>query len=457
MTERRLNMIIEKEYFDSEEVRKANAMNDKTMAPLRRIRLATTDSNKYYAKAVFVANKENIITGELLYRPDFQESEEEVAFSEVVVKQTADVEEYFKNLIRFEGYKVIPEEYEESDMLMHYDELSIQANKLLFLESRGGVDMTDTQNEVFKSPVNKIRLFEHGAPGSQNFKLTRKYYTEDMPDGRVKHIVQNITDPDIVPYIPDGIGNSTDRQRIPAVLIIPGGAFRRLVYNFEGEDVAKWLNSMGIGAFVLECRLPSDEHDNAEDVPLIDAMRAMRVIRGRAQEFGIDEAKIGVMGFSAGGFMAALLSTAYESDVYADYKYKDEYDKLSARPDFAVCSYPVISIDDCIEAGKRYMSEEQVLERISDSKAKILHKYNPDKLVRPDMPPVFICETDDDRTTLSENSVGFYMAARKAGVSAELHIFRTGGHGYGCGDDFAQTGEWKVLFTKWIKSIGIIS
>lgn len=232
--------------------------------------------------------------------------------------------------------------------------------------------MTDTQNEVFKSPVNKIRLFEHGAPGSQNLKLTRKYYTEDMPDGRVKHIVQNITDPDIVPYIPDGIGNSTDRQRIPAVLIIPGGAFRRLVYNFEGEDVAKWLNSMGIAAFVLECRLPSDEHDNAEDVPLIDAMRAMRVIRGRAQEFGIDEAKIGVMGFSAGGFMAALLSTAYESDVYADYKYKDEYDKLSARPDFAVCSYPVISIDDCIEAGKRYMSEEQVLERISDSKAKIL-------------------------------------------------------------------------------------
>ena len=157
--------------------------------------------------------------------------------------------------------------------------------------------MTDTQNEVFKTPVNKIRLFEHGAPGSQNFKLTRKYYTEDMPDGRVKHIVQNITDPDIVPYIPDGIGNSTDRQRIPAVLIIPGGAFRRLVYNFEGEDVAKWLNSMGIAAFVLECRLPSDEHDNAEDVPLIDAMRAMRVIRGRAQEFGIDEAKIGVMAF----------------------------------------------------------------------------------------------------------------------------------------------------------------
>ena len=93
--------------------------------------------------------------------------------------------------------------------------------------------MTDMQDDVFKTPVNKIRLFEHGAPGSQNLKLTRKYYTEDMPDGRVKHIVQNITDPDIIPYIPDGIGNSTDGERIPAVLIIPGGAFRRLVYNFE--------------------------------------------------------------------------------------------------------------------------------------------------------------------------------------------------------------------------------
>ena len=136
MTERRLNMIIEKEYFDSEEVRKANAMNDKTMAPPRRIRLATTDSNKYYAKAVFVADKENIITGELLYRPDYQESGEGLAYSEVVIKETADVEEYFKCLIKFEGYEVLSEEYGEDRMMMQYEQLSLQANKLLFLESR---------------------------------------------------------------------------------------------------------------------------------------------------------------------------------------------------------------------------------------------------------------------------------------------------------------------------------
>lgn len=129
-------MIIEKEYFDAQEVKKANALNDKSLAPLRRIRLATTDSNKYYAKAIFIADKENILTGELFFRPDLQESGEGIAHSEVVIKETADVEEYFKNLIKFEGYRIIPEEFNEEDMLMKYDELSIQANKLLFLESR---------------------------------------------------------------------------------------------------------------------------------------------------------------------------------------------------------------------------------------------------------------------------------------------------------------------------------
>lgn len=129
-------MIIEKEYFDAQEVKKANALNDKSLAPLRRIRLATTDSNKYYAKAIFVADKENILTGEIYFRLDLQESGEGIASSEVVIKETADVEEYFKNLVRFEGYKVISEEYNEEDMVMRYDGLSIQANKLLFLESR---------------------------------------------------------------------------------------------------------------------------------------------------------------------------------------------------------------------------------------------------------------------------------------------------------------------------------
>ena len=111
-------------------------MNDKTMAPLRKIRLATTDSNKYYARAVLVADKENILTGELFFRPDYQESGEGLAYSEVVIKETADVEEYFKCLIKFEGYEVLSEEYGEDRMMMQYEQLSLQANKLLFLESR---------------------------------------------------------------------------------------------------------------------------------------------------------------------------------------------------------------------------------------------------------------------------------------------------------------------------------
>ena len=132
----RIIMIMEKKYFDAEEIKKANAMNDKTMAPLRKIRLATTDSNKYYARAVLVADKENILTGELFFRPDYQESGEGLAYSEVVIKETADVEEYFKCLIKFEGYEVLSEEYGEDRMMMQYEQLSLQANKLLFLESR---------------------------------------------------------------------------------------------------------------------------------------------------------------------------------------------------------------------------------------------------------------------------------------------------------------------------------
>ena len=179
----------------------------------------------------------------------------------------------------------------------------------------------------------------------------------------------------------------------------------------------------------------------------------MRIIRARADEFNIDANKIGVMGFSAGGYFAALLSTAFDKNVYDK---KDDIDELSARPDFCICGYPVISYDKCIEAGQRYFPKEVIIANVRSYEENMLKKYNPEELASPEMPPVFVFETDDDRTTLAENSIGFYMAARKAGVPAELHIFREGGHGFGCGDDNGQTGEWKQLFINWAKSLNII-
>lgn len=181
--------------------------------------------------------------------------------------------------------------------------------------------------------------------------------------------------------------------------------------------------------------------------------RGLRVIRSSAAEWGIAPDKIGVMGFSAGGFFAALLASAYDKKVYERI---DAIDDVSARPDFCVCGYPMISYDISVEAGQRYISKEEILAGIYPFQELVLKKYKPDELVTPQTPPVFIFETDDDMTTLAENSICFYMAARKAGVSAELHIFRTGKHGFGLGDDCSQTGEWKKLFVNWAKSLDVL-
>ena len=298
---------------------------------------------------------------------------------------------------------------------------------------------------------NAIKLFPGTAPGSEGFTLEEEFFYEETEDGKVKHIVQNVLEPELIPFFPE---HSTENENaMPAVMIIPGGAFRRLVYNFEGEEIARWLNTLGFAAFVLKCRLPVNEHPSAADVSLIDVQRGLRLIRHNAAEWGIDSKKIGVMGFSAGGFFSALLATAYDKKVYQRI---DAADDVSARPDFCVCGYPMINYDVSVEAGQRYISKEEIIAGIYSFQELVLKKYKPDELVTPQTPPVFIFETDDDMTTLAENSVCFYMAARKAGVSSELHIFRTGGHGFGLGDDNTQTGEWKKLFVNWATGLGVL-
>ena len=298
---------------------------------------------------------------------------------------------------------------------------------------------------------NSIKLFPGTAPGSEGIELEEEYFCEEMEDGRVKYIVRNVLEPELIPFFPEH--RTKNEKAVPAVMIIPGGAFRRLVYNYEGEEIAKWLNTQGFAAFVLKCRLPVNEHPSAADVSLMDVQRGLRIIRNNAGEWGIDSKKIGVMGFSAGGFFSALLATAYDKRVYQRI---DEADDVSARPDFCVCGYPMISYDVSVEAGQRYISKEELLAGIYPFQELVLKKYEPDKLVTSQTPPVFIFETDDDMTTLADNSVCFYMAARKAGVSTELHIFRRGDHGFGLGDDNAQTGEWKKLFVNWAKSLGVL-
>lgn len=306
----------------------------------------------------------------------------------------------------------------------------------------------------------QIQIYPGVAPGSKNLNIDEEWFEEQIEDGRMKQIVQNVTVPTVMPFL----GNCLDKKyndnsdgiagdivgKKPAVLVIPGGGYRRLVMNHEGVEIAEWLNGLGFAAFVLKCRLPVNEHENRDDVALMDAQRAIRLIRSHADEWNIDVDRIGVMGFSAGGSIASTVSTCYDKQVYEPI---DEVDKLSARPDFCVLGYPAVSAEVEIEARKR-KDKRAVPEYLMN----VIKKYSTDKLVTKDTPPTFIMETDDDTTTLSEHSVQYYLACRKAGVPAELHVFQTGKHGFGLGDNGTQgqSGQWTSLFVKWAKVCRII-
>ena len=289
--------------------------------------------------------------------------------------------------------------------------------------------------------TTNIKLYLTTAPGSENLTITEELFNEEK-NGRKKELVQNVTSPELIPFIPEGLENA------PAFIIIPGGAFMRQVLSHEGRDVAEWLNSLGMAAFVLKTRLPVNEHKNQYDVLLMDAQRAVRIVRARAKEWGICEDAIGVMGFSAGGYQTALIATGFDKKLG---KPVDEMDSYSARPDFCVLGYPAISGDVQQNRGDGKSNPIAIYEK------KQLAKYKPHEMLNENTPPLFIFETDDDETTPAENSVLLYFAARAKKVSAELHIFRTGNHGFGLGNDQAQTGQWKSLFLRWAETLGIYS
>lgn len=280
---------------------------------------------------------------------------------------------------------------------------------------------------------NEIRLFPDVAPGSEGVELEEELFAEPQDWGMTKVVAQNILVPAMLPFIPEKCNGT-------AVIVVPGGGFCREVMNLEGTRIAQWLNNNGIAAFVLKHRMPVNPHKPMCDVPLMDAQRAMRIVRSRAAEWGFDAGKIGIMGFSAGGHLSSLLATCFDKEVYVP---MDEIDAVSAKPNFAMLGYSAISID-VYKTSHPHTSAYRI---------EYLTHNSTEKLVRPDMPPVFIMETDNDKTTPAEHSLAFYIAARKVNIPAELHIFKTGGHGYGLGDNRAQVYIWPELFLNWLKEV----
>jgi acetyl esterase/lipase len=231
-----------------------------------------------------------------------------------------------------------------------------------------------------------------------------------------------------------------------AVVIAPGGSYTNLAMNHEGRQVANLLNAMGVTAFVLKYRLgPRYRHP----VELGDAQRAIRLVRSRAQEFGIAPDRLGMLGFSAGGHLTATAGTLFDtgkSDA------PDAVDRFSSRPDFLVLGYPVISFDPAISHGG---SVRNLLGDNPDPK--LLERLSADLLVTTATPPTFLFHTNADTGVVPENSVRFYLALRRSKVPAEMHIFENGPHGVGLALWDPALSAWPQLLTVWLRGRGLLN
>lgn len=230
-----------------------------------------------------------------------------------------------------------------------------------------------------------------------------------------------------------------------AVIIFPGGSYGMLASNHEGRQVANWFNAMNVTAFVVKYRLGPRYHHPIE---LGDAQRAIRLVRSRAAEFEVSPDRIGILGFSAGGHLASTAGTHFDD---GNASASDPIDRVSSRPDFMILAYPVISF---VEPYAHSGSANNLLGANADSKLRA--ELSNELHVTPQTPPTFLFSTDADTVVPSENSVAFYLALRKAGVSAEMHIFEKGPHGVGLDLDDPVLSQWPTLLANWMRSRGLL-
>lgn len=232
-----------------------------------------------------------------------------------------------------------------------------------------------------------------------------------------------------------------DNKKHGAVIICPGGRYNHRS-DKEGAPVAKWLNSMGINAFVLNYRVNPYTHP----APILDLKRAIRFIRYKADKFNVDVNKVGVMGFSAGGHLAGMLAEHYDEFEIMHY---DEIDKINAKPDMLCLCYPVVTL---LESYGHLPSVENLFNEPSD----LVISLSLEKSVRPEIPPTFIWHTVEDESVSVINSLEMGKSLREAKVPFELHVFPDGKHGMALSDEVEGTGQWKELYKNWLNRIGFI-
>lgn len=281
------------------------------------------------------------------------------------------------------------------------------------------------QNEI-------LNLWSNEIPNA----ITNSDYKEIevIKDGQLTS-TSKVTVPTLSLFLPD-----KDKSNGTAVVICPGGGYSHLAMDKEGFKVAKWLNTLGITAFVLKYRLPSDEIMKNKTIgPLQDAQEAIRTVRRYAGKWNIDPKKVGVMGFSAGGHLASTVSTQYRDELYV-------HDTISAKPNFSILIYPVISMEDKIT---HKGSKTNLLGNAPSEDLMAL--YSNEKQIDSMTPPTFLVHATDDNVVPVENSIHYYMALKKNNVPAEMHIYEKGGHGFGLG--VKDTSEyWTTACERWLRA-----
>jgi acetyl esterase/lipase len=287
---------------------------------------------------------------------------------------------------------------------------------------------------TFAAAQEFVPLWEKGKmPNSKGMELK-----DDIRSERVYQVAT----PGFYAFFP-----SVQENKGAAVLICPGGGYERLAYQISGTQLAKWFNTLGVSAFVLNYRLPnSPDLKQRETAPLQDAQKAMRVIRANAEKWQIKPDKIGVLGTSAGGHLAANLGTATEDAA----KIVDDSDKLSFAPNFMILISPVISMGEYA-----HQTTKKNLLGASPSK-ELTEKYSLQMQVTATTPTAFIVHAADDKAVNPRNSLLFYNALLDKNIRASLHIFPNGGHNIAVRNNLGSTAEWTNLCELWLIEIGII-
>jgi acetyl esterase/lipase len=275
-----------------------------------------------------------------------------------------------------------------------------------------------------------IALYPNGVPNSKKAPAT---YVEK----REGYSVSLVTEPAITPYFP-----AKGKANGAAVIVFPGGGYINLTVTYEGEDIAREFNKIGVTAFVVKYRLPSDEIMVDKTIgPLQDAQRAIQIVREKAGEWGINPHKIGIIGFSAGGHLASTLTTHYNKAVI------ENKNNTSLRPDFSMLIYPVITFGKFAHAGSR----ENLIGK--NPSQELIDLYSNEKQITVDTPPCFLVHAEDDDVVPVQNSILFYDELIKHHVKGEMHIFEEGGHGFGMNNP-KNKGKWFEWAANWMHENG---